>query len=82
MNYMNIVNSMKEYKIYYKESGIVYNYCEAWVRANSEEEAIKALKENDWNKILDTNMMDSDYGNDYSIDIVSVEVVGEYDNQQ
>lgn len=40
MNYMNTVNNMKEYKIYYEESGTVYNYCKAWVKAESEEEAI------------------------------------------
>lgn len=85
MIFTNIVNNMKDYKIYYEESGIIYNYCKALVVADSEEEAVKALKENDWNKILDTEVMDSDYGDDYSIDdIVSVEVVGEYkdDNQQ
>lgn len=83
MNYTNTVNNMKEYKIYYEESGTIYNYCKAWVKANSEEEAVKALKENDWSKILDTEMIDSDYGDDYSTNnIVSVEVVGEDDNQQ
>lgn len=85
MIFTNIVNNMKDYKIYYEESGTVYNYCKALVVANSEEEAVKALKENDWNKILDTEVIDSDYGDDYSVnDIVCVEVVGEYkdDNQQ
>lgn len=85
MNYTNIVSNMKEYKIYYEESGTVYNYCKAWVAADSEEEAVKALKENNWDKILDTDMVDSDYGDDYSVNnIVSVEVVGEYkdDNKQ
>lgn len=81
MIFTNTVNNMKEYKICYEESGTVYNYCKAWVKAESEEEAIQALEENDWNKILDTDIMDSNYGNDnYSIDIVSVEVVGEDDN--
>lgn len=82
MNYTNIVNNMKEYKIYYEESGTVYNFCKAWVKAESKEEAIKALRENNWDKILDTEMMDSDYGDDYSINnIVSVELVGD-DYQQ
>lgn len=85
MIFTNIVNNMKDYKIYYEESGTVYNYCKALVVADSEEEAVKALKENDWDKILDTEVIDSDYGDDYSVnDIVCVEVVGEYkdDNQQ
>lgn len=82
MNCTNIVNNMKEYKIYYEESGTVCNYCKAWVKAESKEEAIKALKENNWDKILDTDMVDSDYGDDYSINnIVSVELVGD-DYQQ
>lgn len=79
MNYTNIVSNMKEYKIYYGEIGTVYNYCEARVVADSEEEAIKVLKEDNWDKILDTDILDSDYLDDYSIgDIVHVEVVGEY----
>lgn len=67
---------MKEYKIYYGKIGTVYNYCKACVVADSKEEAIKALKENNWDKILDTDIIDSDYGDDYSIgDIVHVEEV-------
>lgn len=81
MNYTNIVNNMNEYKIYYEESGTVCNYYKAWVKANSEEAAIKALKENDWNKILDIDMVDTDYGEDYSIsDIRSIEIVDKYED--
>ena len=67
---------MKEYKIYYEESGTQYNYCRAWVNAESEEEAINALKSNDWDKILDSECLDTDYGDDYCIaEIGSVEEV-------
>lgn len=69
---------MKEYKVYYVESGTIYNYNKAWVEADSEEEAIKAIKDNDWEKITDIDTYDVEYGDDYCItEIESVEEVNE-----
>lgn len=70
---------MKTYKIDYTMSGTVTDYCRAWVRANSEEQAVKYLESWDWNQILDTEILDTQYGDDYNT--VQVEdVMEEYDN--
>lgn len=72
---------MNEYKIYYTERGTVFNYCKAWVAANSEDEAKTALMENDWDKILDTEICDTEYDDDYSItEIESAELIGPYED--
>ena len=70
---------MKTYKIDYTMSGTVTDYCRAWVRANSEEQAVKYLESWDWNQIEDTEILDTQYGDDYNT--VQVEdVMEEYDN--
>lgn len=70
---------MKTYKIDYTMSGTVTDYCRAWVHADSEEQAVKYLESWDWNQILDTEILDTQYGDDYNT--VQVEdVMEEYDN--
>lgn len=60
-------------------SGTITDVCRAWVRAESEEQAIQYLKSWDWNQIEDTEILDTQYGDDYNT--VQVEdVMEEYDN--
>lgn len=72
---------MKEYKVYFSETGTVYNYNKAWVNADSEEEAIQAIKENDWEKLLDMETYDTEYGDDYTVlEIESIEEIKNYED--
>ena len=60
-------------------SGTVTDICRAWVRANSEDEAIQYLKDWNWDQIEDTEVLDTQYDDDY--DIVEIEdVIEENDN--
>lgn len=64
---------MKTYKIYYTESGTCYNYCKAWVEADSEEEAIEKLKNYEY---VDSEVISVDWDDDYHVDsIESIEVL-------
>ena len=70
---------MKTYKIDYEMSGTITDACRAWVRAESEEQAIQYLKSWDWDQIEDTEILDTQYDDDY--DIVEIEnVIEENDN--
>ena len=70
---------MKTYKIDYEMLGTITDVCRAWVRAESEEQAIQYLKSWDWNQIEDTEVLDTQYDDDY--DIVEIEdVIEENDN--
>jgi len=64
---------MKTYKIDYTMSGTVTDCCRAWVHADSEEQAIDYLKSWDWDQIEDTEVLDTQYDDDY--DIVDIEDV-------
>ena len=60
-------------------SGTITDICRAWVRAESEEQAVKYLESWDWNQILDTEILDTQYGDDYNT--VEIEdVIEENDN--
>ncbi len=70
---------MKTYKIDYEMAGTVTDVCRAWVRANSEEEAIQYLENWNWEHIEENETLDAQYNDDY--DIVEVtDVMEEYDN--
>lgn len=70
---------MKTYKIDYEMSGTVTDICRAWVRANSEDEAIQYLKDWNWDQIEDNEILDTQYDDDYNI--VEIEdVIEENDN--
>lgn len=60
-------------------SGTITDFCRAWVRAESEEQAIQYLKSLDWDQIEDTEVLDTQYDDDY--DSVEIEdVIEENDN--
>ena len=70
---------MKTYKIDYEMTGTVTDICRAWVRANSEEQAIDYLKSWNWEHIEENETLDTQYNDDY--DIVEItDVMEEYDN--
>lgn len=70
---------MKTYKIDYEMSGTITDFCRAWVRAESKEQAIQYLKSLDWDQIEDTEVLDTQYDDDY--DSVEIEdVIEENDN--
>jgi len=70
---------MKTYKIDYTMSGTITDICRAWVRAESEEQAIQYLKSWNWDQIEDNEILDTQYDDDY--DIVEIEdVIEENDN--
>ena len=55
---------MKMYKIYYTESGTCYNFCKAYVEADSEEEAINKLKNFE---CIDSEVISVDWDDDYRV---------------
>lgn len=60
-------------------SGTITDFCRAWVRAESEEQAIQYLKSWDWDQIEDNEVLDTQYDDNY--DIVEIEdVIEENDN--
>lgn len=70
---------MKTYRIDYEMSGTVTDICRAWVRANSEDEAIQHLKDWDWDYIEENETLDTQYDDDY--DFVEInDIAEEYDN--
>ena len=70
---------MKTYKIDYEMTGTVTDIYRAWVRANSEEEAIQYLENWNWEHIEENETLDTQYNDDY--DIVEItDVMEEYDN--
>ena len=70
---------MRTYKIDYEMTGTVTDIYRAWVRANSEEEAIQYLENWNWEHIEENETLDTQYNDDY--DIVEItDVMEEYDN--
>lgn len=70
---------MKTYKIDYEMTGTVTDICRAWVRANSQEEAIRYLENWNWEHIEENETLDTQYGDDYDIAEVT-DIMEEYDN--